>query len=68
MLRRLGGSSSILWRPKNPHSLEYLKYLHGVLVKNDKVVEGNRKVLVEALRAIAEILIWGDQNDSKVFE
>ncbi|EPB79592.1 hypothetical protein ANCCEY_01288 [Ancylostoma ceylanicum] len=65
MLRRLGGSSTSLWRPKNPHSLEYLKYLHGVLVKNDKVVESNRKVLVEALRAIAEILIWGDQNDSK---
>ncbi|KAL6728804.1 hypothetical protein Aduo_010539 [Ancylostoma duodenale] len=68
MLRRFGGSSSSLWRPKNPHSLEYLKYLHGVLVKNDKVVESNRKVLVEALRAIAEILIWGDQNDSKVFD
>ncbi|KHJ92413.1 hypothetical protein OESDEN_07699 [Oesophagostomum dentatum] len=68
MLRRLGGSSNTLWRPKNPHSLEYLKYLHGVLVKNEKVVESNRKVLVEALRAIAEILIWGDQNDSKVFD
>ncbi|KJH50836.1 hypothetical protein DICVIV_02986 [Dictyocaulus viviparus] len=68
MLRRFGGSSSSLWRPKNPHSLEYLKYLHGVLVKNEKVVEGNRKILVEALRAIAEILIWGDQNDSSVFD
>ncbi|VDM60856.1 unnamed protein product [Angiostrongylus costaricensis] len=68
MLRRLGGSSSSLWRPKNPHSLEYLKYLHGVLVKNEKVVESNRKILVEALRAIAEILIWGDQNDSSVFD
>ncbi|KAK6740546.1 hypothetical protein RB195_008793 [Necator americanus] len=68
MFRRLGASSNSLWRPKNPHSLEYLKYLHGVLVKNEKVVESNRKVLVEALRAIAEILIWGDQNDSKVFD
>lgn len=68
MLRRFGASSSSLWRPKNPHSLEYLKYLHGVLVKNDKVLETNRKVLVEALRAIAEILIWGDQNDSSVFD
>ncbi|PIO63588.1 hypothetical protein TELCIR_14804 [Teladorsagia circumcincta] len=43
-------------------------YLHGVLAKNEKVVETNRKILVEALRAIAEILIWGDQNDSSVFE
>ncbi|KAJ1347946.1 hypothetical protein KIN20_003133 [Parelaphostrongylus tenuis] len=68
MLRRLAASSTSLWRPKNPHSLEYLKYLHGVLVKNEKVVESNRKILVEALRAIAEILIWGDQNDSSVFD
>ncbi|TKR67801.1 hypothetical protein L596_023894 [Steinernema carpocapsae] len=67
MFRRLGGSSS-LWKSKNPHSLEYLKYLHGVMVKNEKVSEGNRNLLVEALRAIAEILIWGDQNDSTVFD
>ncbi|GMT21112.1 hypothetical protein PFISCL1PPCAC_12409, partial [Pristionchus fissidentatus] len=67
MLRRLGGYSS-LWKPKNPHSLEYLKYLHGVLVKNEKVTEGNKRILVEALRAISEILIWGDQNDSSVFD
>ncbi|GMS91072.1 hypothetical protein PENTCL1PPCAC_13247, partial [Pristionchus entomophagus] len=67
MLRRLGGYSS-LWKPKNPHSLEYLKYLNGVLVKNEKVSEGNKKILVEALRAISEILIWGDQNDSSVFD
>uniref|UniRef100_A0A1I7YGK3 FPL domain-containing protein n=1 Tax=Steinernema glaseri TaxID=37863 RepID=A0A1I7YGK3_9BILA len=67
MFRRLGGSSS-LWKSKNPHSLEYLKYLHGVMIKNEKVSEGNRTLLVEALRAIAEILIWGDQNDSTVFE
>uniref|UniRef100_A0A0K0DN33 FPL domain-containing protein n=1 Tax=Angiostrongylus cantonensis TaxID=6313 RepID=A0A0K0DN33_ANGCA len=75
MLRRLGGSSSSLWRPKNPHSpsglrffLSFFGYLHGVLVKNEKVVESNRKILVETLRAIAEILIWGDQNDSSVFD
>ncbi|VDN39554.1 unnamed protein product [Gongylonema pulchrum] len=66
MFRRLGSSS--LWKPKNPHSLEYLKYLHSVLVKNEQVTENNRKLLVECLRAIAEILIWGDQNDSTVFE
>ncbi|CAI4232062.1 unnamed protein product [Auanema sp. JU1783] len=68
MLKRFGASSSSLWKPKNPHSLEYLKYLHGVLVKNEKVTDSNRKILVEALRAIAEILIWGDQNDGSVFD
>lgn len=67
MFRKLGSSGS-LWKPKNPHSLEYLKYLQGVLTKNEKVTENNKKILVEALRAIAEILIWGDQNDASVFE
>ncbi|XP_063893959.1 protein CLEC16A homolog isoform X4 [Helicoverpa armigera] len=55
-------------RPKNPHSLERLKYLHNILCKNTTVSESNRGTLVESLRCIAEILIWGDQNDSSVFD
>lgn len=55
--------------PKNRLSLENLKVLHGVLEKNSSVVsEQNRGLLVESLRCIAEILIWGDQNDGSVFE
>ncbi|XP_076235534.1 C-type lectin domain containing ema isoform X1 [Calliopsis andreniformis] len=57
-----------LWKPKNPHSLEHLKYLYNVLSKNQTVSENNRSLLVETLRSIAEILIWGDQNDSSVFD
>lgn len=54
--------------PKNRLSLDYLKILHGVLEKNQNVSEQNRGLLVESLRCIAEILIWGDQNDGSVFE
>ncbi|KAF4524745.1 hypothetical protein B566_EDAN013814 [Ephemera danica] len=57
-----------LWKPKNPHSLEHLKYLYNVLSKNHTVSENNRGLLVETLRSIAEILIWGDQNDGSVFD
>jgi len=57
-----------LWRPRNPHSLDHLKYLHSVLSKNQTVTEGNKGLLVETIRSIAEILIWGDQNDSSVFD
>ncbi|XP_074647477.1 protein CLEC16A-like isoform X2 [Tubulanus polymorphus] len=57
-----------IWRPKNPHSLEHLKYLYTVLCKNQTVTDTNRNLLVETLRAISEILIWGDQNDSSVFD
>lgn len=44
------------------------RYLYNVLSKNQTVSESNRSLLVETLRSIAEILIWGDQNDSSVFE
>ena len=46
----------------------HFRYLHYVLTKNATVNETNRGLLVETLRSIAEILIWGDQNDSRVFE
>ena len=32
------------------------------------MTQSNKDIVVEALRSIAEILIWGDQNDSSVFE
>uniref|UniRef100_T1GJV0 FPL domain-containing protein n=1 Tax=Megaselia scalaris TaxID=36166 RepID=T1GJV0_MEGSC len=55
-------------RPKNRLSLEHLKYLYSLLEKNTTVSETNRSLLVESLRSIAEILIWGDQHDSSVFD
>ncbi|CAD6996064.1 unnamed protein product [Ceratitis capitata] len=55
-------------RPKNRLSLEHLKYLYSILEKNTSVSESNRGLLVESLRCIAEILIWGDQHDSSVFD
>ncbi|KRZ16203.1 Uncharacterized protein T11_12002 [Trichinella zimbabwensis] len=69
-------STGGLWKPKNQHSLEYLNYIFyefllylcDLLTKNAIVTEQNRSFLVEALRLISEILIWGDQNDSSVFE
>ncbi|EDV93494.1 protein CLEC16A homolog [Drosophila grimshawi] len=55
-------------RPKNRLSLEHLKYLYSILEKNTTVSESNRGLLVESLRCIAEILIWGDQHDTLVFD
>lgn len=57
-----------VWKPKNLHSLEHLKYLYSVLGKNQTVTEQNQGLLVETLRSISEILIWGDQNDGSVFD
>ncbi|XP_034988206.1 protein CLEC16A isoform X1 [Zootoca vivipara] len=53
---------------RNIHSLDHLKYMYHVLTKNTTVTEHNRNLLVETIRSITEILIWGDQNDSSVFD
>ena len=44
------------------------RYLYGVLQRNTTVSDANRDLLIETLRSISEILIWGDQHDSSVFE
>lgn len=44
------------------------RYQYQVLTRNHTVSEANKQLLVETFRSIAEILIWGDQNDSRVFE
>uniref|UniRef100_A0A3Q2Q9A0 C-type lectin domain containing 16A n=1 Tax=Fundulus heteroclitus TaxID=8078 RepID=A0A3Q2Q9A0_FUNHE len=53
-------------KPKNIHSLDHL-YMYHILTKNTTVTDHNRNLLVETIRSITEILIWGDQNDSSVF-
>ncbi|KAK2833653.1 hypothetical protein Q5P01_017542 [Channa striata] len=55
-------------KTKNIHSLDHLKYVYSVLAKNTTVTDHNRNLLVETIRSITEILIWGDQNDSSVFD
>ncbi|KAL7861333.1 hypothetical protein AOLI_G00176820 [Acnodon oligacanthus] len=55
-------------RSRNIHSLDHLKYMYHVLTKNTTVTDHNRNLLVETIRSITEILIWGDQNDSSVFD
>lgn len=54
--------------PCTKHVFSVNRYLHSLLCKNQTVTEANRSLLVETLRSISEILIWGDQNDSSVFE
>jgi protein CLEC16A len=39
-------------------SVEELRHLHGVLLRNQVVTDSNRDTVVEALRSIAELVIW----------
>lgn len=67
-LRQKNWWNEVLWKPKKSLSLEQLKFQHQVLIRNPVVTDNNKKLLVETFRSIAEILIWGDQNDSRVFD
>ncbi|MGH0158719.1 UNVERIFIED_CONTAM: hypothetical protein FKN15_058057 [Acipenser sinensis] len=52
-----------------PHVTSFSpRYMYHVLTKNTTVTDHNRNLLVETIRSITEILIWGDQNDSSVFD
>ena len=44
------------------------RYQYQILQRNPHVTDNNKQTIVETFRSIAEILIWGDQNDSRVFE
>ena len=49
-------------------SLEELSHLHEVLLRNPTVTDANRDVVVEALRSLAELMIWGDQHEPRFFD
>ncbi|CAM4775770.1 unnamed protein product [Rotaria magnacalcarata] len=68
MLTRARNSLFGATQPRNLHSLDNLKYLYSVLQRNTTVSDANRDLLTETLRSISEILIWGDQHDSSVFD
>jgi hypothetical protein len=60
--------SGFINRQKKVPSLELLKHLHLELLKARDFGVENKKQLVETYRSISEVVIWGDQNDSRVFD
>jgi protein CLEC16A len=58
-----------LFKPaSSKFTLEELRELYGVLVKNPVVTEANRAVVVETIRRVAEYMIWGDQHEPRIFD
>ena len=49
-------------------SLEELKHLNEVLSHNTSVTDSNSLLLIETLRSLAEVMIWGDQHEPSFFE
>ena len=54
--------------PKDKFSLENLRYLYNQLVKYPVVDSSNANRIVEVLRSIAELMIWGDQHNPLFFD
>lgn len=61
----LGGSEQ---QDVDRFSIEHLRHLRDVLIHNPIVNDANRDAVVEALRSIAELMVWGDQHDPKFLE
>lgn len=55
-------------KPKLKFSLENLQYLCSTLVRNPVITDQNNSLIVETLRQIAEVMIWGDQHNSEFFD
>ena len=44
------------------------RYLNTQLSKNQVIHDGNKDLIVEVLRSVAELMIWGDQHNPAFFE
>ncbi|GBG71714.1 hypothetical protein CBR_g9125 [Chara braunii] len=44
-------------------SLEEFRYLYDLLQKYPIITDSNKDIVVETLRSIAELMIWGDQHE-----
>ena len=60
--------SGLFTPARDRFSLEELRHLHAVLLRNQVVSDSNRDTVVETLRSISELVIWGDQHDSAMVE
>ena len=61
----LGGTDE---QPFDRFSIENLRHLRNVLISNPVVTDSNREAVVETLRSIAELMVWGDQHDPKFLD
>ncbi|CAM6039399.1 unnamed protein product [Sphagnum compactum] len=56
------------WRSRERFSMEELRHLNEQLQKATVITDANKDFVVETLRSMAELLIWGDQHDPTFFD
>ena len=61
------GNPAIAWAV-NRFSIVELRKLHQQLVENKAVCEANQNLVVEILRVIAEMVVYGDNKSELLFD
>ena len=64
----LFGGAGAAPSPDKKYTVANLAALHSSLARTVAVNEKNKDATVEAIRAIAELIIWGDKHDPAIFE
>ena len=71
MAGRQGFWGNLLGLPavqRDRFSREELRYLHETLQQQPSVTANNKQLIIETLRSMAELLIWGDQHEPSFFD
>lgn len=59
---------SLRSKPKTKFTIEHLQHLYSQLVRNPIINDQNKDLIIETLRQIAELMIWGDQHNPEFFD
>uniref|UniRef100_A0AAF5I0K2 FPL domain-containing protein n=1 Tax=Strongyloides stercoralis TaxID=6248 RepID=A0AAF5I0K2_STRER len=67
MFRRNHGDSN-LRVPQNIYTVDYIRYLGSVLSNHENICKINKKMIIDALNKLTQVLIWGDQHNSAIID
>uniref|UniRef100_A0A0N5BX31 FPL domain-containing protein n=1 Tax=Strongyloides papillosus TaxID=174720 RepID=A0A0N5BX31_STREA len=67
MFRRHHGDAN-LRVPQNIYTVDYLRYLGDVLSNHENICKTNKKMIIDALNKLTQVLIWGDQHNSAIID
>eukprot|EP00002_Diphylleia_rotans_P040462 TRINITY_DN9594_c0_g2_i1.p1 TRINITY_DN9594_c0_g2~~TRINITY_DN9594_c0_g2_i1.p1 ORF type:complete len:883 (+),score=159.28 TRINITY_DN9594_c0_g2_i1:89-2737(+) len=56
------------FKPKNRYSLENFQYVVSQLQRNIVATSATHALVIENLRTMTEIIVWGDRNDQRVID
>uniref|UniRef100_A0A0N4ZUZ3 FPL domain-containing protein n=1 Tax=Parastrongyloides trichosuri TaxID=131310 RepID=A0A0N4ZUZ3_PARTI len=67
MFRRNHGEGN-LRVPSNIYTVDYIRYLGDILSNHENISKTNKKVIIDALNKLTQVLVWGDQHNSAIID